>query len=368
MVDRSKRDCGTRNGAVQLTIDIRISGCQTQCWHCYVNGGTGPNMTFREIAKTVRFLQSVLPALKDRYDKVHPYLDLEPVAHPDIVRILDCFAEADMHPLPAIVPTTGIGLFKRSDCNAVLSSLRRHGVQGFELTLHGVSDFHDFNIQYPGGQKLQMAFMEKVSALGFRTSLNIIVSRHLCRNFDRITELVIKPESYRLTIPCFESTPRLRAFELHRALAEELAPFVDTPFFHSASNAGYWQDYLNFTGHSIEKRLKSRAGSWDAKKNSLPQWVFVVIRPGLDICYGNGNLGYGKLGNAGREMDLFSIERALLALQPNYCNVGELDISPFPDPKQLLSEFCIRDDTRVYANDCDILLLCLDRARRNMIL
>ena len=40
----------------RITFDIVVSGCATDCWHCYVSGGRGPFMPVKEYTQALDFV------------------------------------------------------------------------------------------------------------------------------------------------------------------------------------------------------------------------------------------------------------------------------------------------------------------------
>ena len=110
---------------MQITIDIRISGCVTRCWHCYVNGGPGATMPFEEYHCCLDELPPILDGLKKNgFKRIYLYLDYEPLLHPAICEILTITRErfGDYFEMPTF-PTTGIPIAARSDWEEVLDTL-----------------------------------------------------------------------------------------------------------------------------------------------------------------------------------------------------------------------------------------------------
>ena len=68
-----------------VNIDFLVSGCNTRCRHCYVNGGPGPLMPAEDALLCIERLDLLTSCLSG---EVSFTLDHEPMDHPEIAGIL----------------------------------------------------------------------------------------------------------------------------------------------------------------------------------------------------------------------------------------------------------------------------------------
>ena len=347
---------------MQLTIDLRITGCQTRCWHCYVEGGPGPRMSFSQIVDVGAFLRRAIPRLGERFEHVYPYLDLEPVSHPEVVKVLRFFASEGIFPFNAFVPTTGVALARRSDYREVLDVCKELGVKGFEFTLHGPQDVHNEAVQHRRALDLQLVSLERIREYGFLAQSNVIVSKKLVQHFEEVCRFLAAHayDRVRLTVPHFEPTERLRVFEDHRAEMHDIAEIAGHELFRTCINSDFWTTYEDCTENALLEQVADFDGTWDDMVNRFPQWVFITVVPGLDVYYGNGDLLHRKIGNL-RETDAQELIESVAGLKSNYCINGYYDTDGLPPPRTVLRDFGRWESERIYPSLDDIVMLCMDR-------
>ena len=70
---------------MMINIDFLVSGCNTHCKHCYVDGGPGPMMPLKDVLLCIEKLDEMAKYLSDRPSFT---LDHEPMNHPGIDQIL----------------------------------------------------------------------------------------------------------------------------------------------------------------------------------------------------------------------------------------------------------------------------------------
>lgn len=75
-----------------VNFDILISGCNTRCRHCYVNGGPGGMMKAEDALLLIEKLDSLAELLPFEASLT---LDNEPMNHPDIASIIHKAAAAN---------------------------------------------------------------------------------------------------------------------------------------------------------------------------------------------------------------------------------------------------------------------------------
>ena len=102
---------------MDLNFDLLISGCNTHCRHCYVNGGPGRNISLEDALLCIDRLDELGALLPERPGFT---LDNEPMNHPDIITIIRAAAAAKHVSHYHHGMTTGIALMRRADREAVM--------------------------------------------------------------------------------------------------------------------------------------------------------------------------------------------------------------------------------------------------------
>ena len=70
---------------MNINFDILVSGCNTRCKHCYVNGGPGSMMKLEDAFLFIEKLDALAELLPFEASFT---LDNEPMNHPDIASII----------------------------------------------------------------------------------------------------------------------------------------------------------------------------------------------------------------------------------------------------------------------------------------
>ncbi len=68
-----------------VNFDFLVSGCNTRCQHCYVNGGPGSMMTLEDALLFIEKLDTLAELLPFEASFT---LDNEPMNHPDVASII----------------------------------------------------------------------------------------------------------------------------------------------------------------------------------------------------------------------------------------------------------------------------------------
>lgn len=352
---------------MKITIDLRITGCQTRCWHCYVNGGPGSFMSLSEIMEIGSFLRRAVPIFKQHFSTVSPYLDLEPVSHPDIVKIIQFFASENIIPFNESIPTTGVSLAQRDDYHEVLNAFKKIGIKGFEFTLHGDEQFHNKTVSNRRALEFQLISLKRIKEYGFEVYSNVMISKKLVEDFDEVCQFLTENvfDSINLTVPIFVPTDRLRKFEVHRANLDDIATIIDNELFRTCLNNNFWLKYKDCTEKAFLKKISDFDSTWEDMINKFPQWVFITILPGLDLYYGNGNLLHNRIGNI-KETEFEMLIESIMKLKSNYCINGYYNTDLLPPPRDLIQEYGQPSNEKVYPSLDDVIMLCIDRCQKHL--
>jgi len=322
-----------------LTIDIRISGCATRCWHCYVNGEPDPIMPLDEYLYCLDALEPIVNELEKHGFTIYLYLDYEPLLHPEICRILAITkGRFGKNYQISCIPTTGIPLGIRPDWKDIIGSLKDIGINEMELTLHGTRDIHNKATNNSKAFDLHQLAIERAKKHGLKIHLNLMLNKEMLQCFDE-TMAIIEQNEYdykRATIATYEPTLRMRQFEEHRPSIEDINPYREllSSFSEDDGQNGYWKEIDKYSESNVYQDIMGNPENYPSFaiiEEKMPNWVFVTIIPGRSIYYGNVGLYHKKLGMLGVESSLFLAEY-IKSLKPNYQFGGFFDVDKLPIP------------------------------------
>ena len=322
---------------MDITIDVRISGCATRCWHCYVSGGPGPLMPLKEYKRCLEALDAVCDGLEKHGFSVYLWLDYEPLLHPDICEILRTTKERfGDHFDASSFPTAGIPIAARPDWEKILETLREVGTREIMFTLHGPAHLHDEALGRPGSFERHSLALRRVQAGGFETVLKLIVSKDMLQHFEETMEVVHGGEyDYRRAeVPIYEPVPRLRQFESHRATLEDVEPFRErlSALCNRGRGSEYWREADRYAERNVLRDVLAYPDSYPdfvALEAQAPPWIFVTVAPGLSIYHGNAGLYLQELGTLSDGSPEHWVER-VRTLRPNYLFSGFYDVRSLP--------------------------------------
>ena len=358
----------------EITFDIVVSGCATRCWHCYVNGGPGSFIDKRDFEKVIDFVVVFRTYSKREKVEVYPYLDLEPMLHPDVVELLRMFTSATGLKMPNSVPTTGIPLVSRSDREKLLAAYWEAGVRELELTLHGTEDIHDAAVQFPGAFNMHNQALKIAKSSGFKTRLNLMVSKPMLARFSEIVRIVQEGgyDSKRAHIPTYAPNDNLRLFEAKRPEIDDVIPYaesLDSICDCNGQKEEYWNRIDQQTEAFAYQRTISGSDGFDSYQDILavlPNWRFLSIGPSFDIWYGNGFHRKKKLGSIDtcNPEEIFKLTQAEF---PNYAFEGLFMHDTLPSPFAVATKMANPDGKRIYHDQEEIHVKWLDDYRRSII-
>lgn len=356
------------SGSAEITFDIVVSGCATECWHCYVCGRPAPAMGLRDYERVLAFVDDFCRVADAESIAVYPYLDLEPMMHPEIVRLLRLVEAVDCFSIPVCVPTTGIPMVRRDDWQQVLAAYRRAHVRQLELTLHGPEGLHDRVVAREGAFQSHNKAVRRAKASGFEARLNLMVSKPMLRRFWDTMDAVERNQydHKRAAVPTYEPNERLRRFERFRPELRDVMPYAGLLQAFCDDEAGdskRWNTIAESTEEKAYQELlgnQSRYASYQRIIDSLPTWYFVAVGPDLDIWYGNGFHRTEKLGEVGHTPPTELLEK-VLARYPNYAFGGYFPVDSVPSPIEVAKEVADPRGKRLYHRNDEIHVMWLDK-------
>ena len=352
---------------MQVTFDIRVSGCASKCWHCYVDGGPGSFMILDELKEVLVYLKELSKIALDKSVRLDPYLDLEPLLHPDCLEIFRLAYRLDSEFFGPCIPTSGVPIATRTDWEDVLKVLTDVGIRELQLTLHGPRELHDRATNLQGAFDLHRKTVDRIKEKGFRTRLNLIVSKPLLKCFEETLRFIELHDYYyrRALIPSYAPCPRLREFESQRPELPEVQPMLDELIQlcdDKEQDTVHWQQAEQSTERYMFDDLYKRPEKYSSFRSivdNLPNWRFVTVVPGLEVYYGNGNLYSERIANL-REMTPEALFKEIEKRDPNYALGGYFDIDELPSPMEIAKVSADPHSERIYHHTEDVFVKWLD--------
>jgi hypothetical protein len=355
----------------RITFDIVVSGCATDCWHCYVDGGRTAFMDCGDYERVLDFADSFCRIAASQQMEVSPYLDLEPMLHPSVVGIIEAFRRRDGFTLPSCIPTTGIPIAQRDDWPELLAAYWDAGVRELMFTLHGPDDLHDLVVSAKGASAHQRTAVRRVREYGFSARLNLMVSRPMLLRFDETRSIIERSEfdAMRARVPAYAPNQKLRKFEPHRPHLSDLKPHI--AYLGGLAQGGDqgaddWAQIHECTEERVlanMMRNRHDYASYESVIDRQPAWRFVTVGPGLDIWYGNGLHRSHLLGRVDETLpgDLLS---SLLGQYPNYALGGFFEIEHLPSPIEVARAVADPAGQRAYGDPDELQVKWLDQFSR----
>ena len=185
-----------------INFDLLVAGCDTRCRHCYVNGGPLPRMKGDDAVLCVERLDAIAEYLSD---EAFFTLDHEPMGHPDVGRILDAAAGTKHIRYHHHGMTTGLGLMRRDDREAVLDRYLSLGFDSFGITIHGGEALHDEITRRKGACSAMIAFAEFVKRRGAALEVSLMVNRYFPEQREEISATLdrLRPDYVYIALPIF---------------------------------------------------------------------------------------------------------------------------------------------------------------------
>ncbi len=226
-----------------INIDVLVAGCHTRCKHCYVNGGPGPWMPLEDALLCIEKLDILAQYLPD---EVTFTLDHEPMAHPDIVQILDATTHTRWIQNYHHGMTTGVGLIHRKDKRAVIEAYMNGGYRSFGITIHGSPAHHDEMVRRKGAYESAIAAAEYLKAQGADVEVSLMLNRYFTQDQASMTAMLetLQPNCVAFVIPIFTPHRHMLDFEPYRASIETVQ-----------SLRGAWEEWRQ-DGEQVEGRAR----------------------------------------------------------------------------------------------------------------
>ncbi|MBR6006776.1 MAG: radical SAM protein, partial [Clostridia bacterium] len=201
---------------MEINFDLLVSGCNTRCAHCYVNGGPGKNMPAEDALLCIERLDR-LAALLPEHDVCFT-LDNEPFNHPEVSAIVRAAAAVRNIKYFHHGMTTGIALIGRRDREEALRAYLDCGYKEFGITLHGGAAHHDALVQRDGAFERTVAAAEFLKEQGAELDASLMFNRFFPEDAAELDAVLgrLAPEFVYFAVPNYTPNDRMPAFERYR--------------------------------------------------------------------------------------------------------------------------------------------------------
>lgn len=203
-----------------VNFDFLVSGCNTRCRHCYVNGGPGSLMPLTDALLFIDKLDLLAELLP--YDASFT-LDNEPMNHPDIEHIIRRAAAQHIKNYHHGM-TSGIALINREDRQAVMQTYLDCGCRDFGVTIHGNAPHHDELVRREGAYQAAIEAAEFMSSCGAKVGVSLMFNRFFDTDAEEISAQLrrLQPDYIYFAIPNFTPHANMTAFEPYRGSLDTL--------------------------------------------------------------------------------------------------------------------------------------------------
>lgn len=204
-----------------VNFDLLVSGCNTRCRHCYVDGGPDGLMPTEDALLCIEKLDALAELLPCEASFT---LDNEPMNHPDIGAIVRRAADAKHIAHYHHGMTSGIALMRRRDRDAVLRAYLDCGYRDFGITVHGNAAHHDEIVRREGAYQTAVEAAEYMKEHGAEVGVSLMLNRFFAEDADGIDALLtrLRPDYIYFAVPNFTPHAHMPDFEPYRASLDTL--------------------------------------------------------------------------------------------------------------------------------------------------
>ena len=310
---------------MEANFDILISGCNTRCLHCYVNGGPGPNMPLRDALLCLRRLDELAALLPFPASFT---LDNEPFNHPDAAEIIRAASDTKHIAHYHHGMTTGVALMARKDKAAALQAYLDCGYTDFGVTLHGGPAHHDIITRRKGSFQTSIEAAEFMKSRGAELSVSLMLNRFFPEDAEEIDRVLdrLRPGFVYFAIPNFTPHANMPAFEPYRADIGDLRAL-------SPRLARWQQDETELLRQAEQGTVSAAVRLLEdvslADLFAQPQnELYLAVHPDCRLFLGNTGVETTCLGDL-RSLDLEVAAEAIRSAS------GNRDYGAFYDPDRL---------------------------------
>ena len=167
-----------------LLLGPQIGVCGQSCKHCWVEKNIKKHKSLEEAKAMIDGMAKTLeePAITDK--ALLYFLD-DLSLYPQVTELLTYCRKRNVLPQPTLV-TNGSGIAARKNWEEILAELKKCGVNGFQMTIHGDEEYHDWFTGSKGSFQRSIEATRRANAHGFWVAWNMFLTND---NVDQIVKV-----------------------------------------------------------------------------------------------------------------------------------------------------------------------------------
>ncbi len=335
---------------MNINIDFLVSGCNTRCKHCYVNGGPGPLMDIDDALTCIEKLDAVAQFLPTGTSFT---LDHEPMNHPHLDKILNAAAHTKYINNYHHGMTTGIGLMARRDKDAVVQSYLENGYQIFGTTIHGIGRHHDEIVGRAGAYEKALASVKYLQEKGARVEVVLMFNRFFPSDAEELSVMLeqLRPHYIGFAVPIFTPHANMQAFEPYRGDIDALTAVANYLPQWNGEEIGKQADQYTIaaTVTALKQGMNLRQ-----KFQEQQDEVYLTLHPDGKLYVGNTGMETALLCDL-RFADTSELAERINRLSPNRDYSAFYDLDVLPTEEELISALETLPQGYVYGDKESIL-------------
>ena len=298
---------------MDFNFDILLAGCNTNCRHCYVNGGPSNLMATEDFDLCITKLLPVFTHFGGRATFT-PETGL--YMHPDLLYIFSRIQKLCWKNYYHHGSTSGIAFNHRRDKDAIWNFQNEQHIAFSSVTFHGAKEHHNEITRNPRSFDEGLKHIQYVKENQGAVYVSLMLSALLVEDRDKITELLqtIAPEEVYFAVPNFAPTQRMLAYQPYRVTYEDAMRLKGYLSAWLVSEEEILSRFNAYNTEAIFDELKRHS---DFSFLPIPKAVYLSVHQNLDLYYGNTGVETAKLGNL-RTLSSEDIIVFLLQCRPNY--------------------------------------------------
>lgn len=337
---------------MKYTFEITLAGCNTNCFHCYVNGGPGAIMPYEDYMLCIEKLKPILDSLDG---DIAVTLGNELFNHPrakDIVKeTFKLMPEYYTHEEVGI-NTTGIALLKlpEDERDQLMDALVDAGAKSACLTLHGNEEHHNEIVRNNTAFVAIEKTAEYFNSYGVELFFSIMMNKYVIEDWNDIVRFLEKTPNYGAfaVVPLYMPLNRLREFQQFRAEYDDYFKLKGR-----MSSLGIDEDELFNTVEAYNEKevseLVKEGFDYRKAEEQCPNWAFFNISQDLNLYYGNAGARTRLIGNL-RSSSTLDLVESIRNLKANYDYSAFYEIDKLPSVSEVLKNIQPLKTNYVYPN------------------
>ncbi len=322
-------------GKIMINFDFLVSGCNTQCKHCYVNGGPIPMMVTEDVFVCIDKLDEIAKFLRDETSFT---LDHEPMNHPAIGKIIKKAAGTKNIKYYHHGMTTGIGLMNRNDRDDVMRAYLDCGYDSFGITIHGSAEHHDEIVRRKKAYNRTMDAAMYMKSQGATLDVSLMLNRFFVKDGKEISNMIetLNPDNIFLALPIYTPHCNMKEFEGYRATVEDVES-LQNYFIKWKQNSDEIIDTAKrYNPRSVADKLKKGMNLQELFEQEQDE-LYLTVHQDCKLYVGNSGAETRCLGDL-KEINIKDTAKTINGLPGNRDYGAFYDIKELPAESELIKE------------------------------